>query len=85
MGELIDKIFLKLDKNYASEFILSYYINNEQEENNDNIRTFIYLGEVKKDNNKFHNMLLKIPENKTIHLKLRQKIRREKLLIPEYF
>ena len=85
MGELIDKIFLKLDKNYASEFILSYYINNEQEENNDNIRTFIYLGEVKKDNNKFHNMLLKIPENKTIHLKLRQKLRREKLLIPEYF
>lgn len=85
MGELIDKLFIKLDKNYASEFILSYYLNNEQEDNYEDIPTFKYLGQVNKDNNQFHNMLFKIPKDKKIHLKLRQKIKREKLLIPEFF
>ena len=85
MREIIEQIFCKLDKNFTSELILSYYINNGIEKVDDNIKTYIYLGEINTDVNLYQNLFLKIPEDKKIYLKLRQKLRREKLFNPEYF
>ena len=85
MREIIEQIFSKLDKNFTSELILSYYINNGSEKNDDKFKTYIYLGEINTDNNLYLNLFLKIPKDKKIYLKLRQKLRREKLFNPEYF
>ena len=85
MGEIIEQIFSKLDKNFTSEFILSYYINERNENIDDENKIYNYLGEINKDKNQYKNLLLNIPKDKKIYLKLRQKLRKEKLFNPEFF
>lgn len=85
MGEIIEQIFSKFDKNIISEFILSYFINEGNEKIEEDNKIYNYLGEINKDKNSYQNLLLNVPEDKEIYFKLRQKLRREKLLNPEYF
>ena len=85
MGEIVEQIFSKLDKKFTSEFILSYYINEGNEKNDDDNKIYNYLGKINKDINHYQNLFLKIPEDKKIYLKLRQKLRKEKLFNLEYF
>lgn len=85
INEMIDSIFSKLDDKISSEYILSYYLNDEDEKYNNNIKSYNYLGEINGQNIKSQKKFLKIPKDKKIYLKLRHKIRIEKLLNPDFF
>lgn len=84
INEMINNIFPEDDKIISSEYILSYYLNNKNENNNDNIKRYKYLGEINEKNLKSQK-ILRIPEDKIVYLKLRQIIRKEKLFNPEFF
>ena len=85
INEMINNIFSKNDKIISSEYILSYYLNDENESYNDNIKKYKYLGEINEKNLKSQKLILDIPKDKIVYLKLRQIIKREKLFNPEFF
>ena len=89
MVDVLKTIFENLIKDFNNEYFLSYYMNNEEEnemENNNGIKTFNYFGKINQDmiyqNN---NIFFILPKDKTIYLKLWQKIKREMLFDPLIF
>ena len=85
MGEVIEKIFTKVDKSSREDYFLSYYVNQTDDEIDENDIIYIHLGEINIEKNEYKNMLLKIPKDKKIYLKLRQKIKIEKLGALDFF
>ena len=80
LGEVILKVFSKFDKNFKSKYYLSYYLNYDDNKEDVWSEMFNYLGEINIEKNPFNDLNLKIPKNKNLYLKLRQKI---KILRPE--
>lgn len=74
LGEVILNVFSKLDKDSKSEYYLSYYLNYDDNKEDVWSEMFNYLGEINIEKNKFNDLNLKIPKNKNLYLKLRQKI-----------
>ena len=87
LGEVIDKIFGNLDKNFISNYFLSYYLNNEDETEGKKEKKEIfyqYLGGINIKNEEYHKLYFKIPKDKTIYLKLTQKIGIDNFCDPSY-
>ena len=87
IGEIIDKIFGNLDKNFISNYFLSYYLNNEDETEGKKEKKEIfyqYLGGINIKNEEYHKLYFKIPKDKTIYLKLTQKIGIDNFCDPSY-
>ena len=74
LGEVILKVFSKFDKDFKSKYYLSYYLNYDDNKEDVWYEMFNYLGEIKIEKNPFNDLNLKIPKNKNLYLKLRQKI-----------
>ena len=74
LGEVILKVFSKFDKDFKSKYYLSYYLNYDDNKEDVWSEMFNYLGEINIEKNKFNELNLKIPKNKNLYLKLRQKI-----------
>ena len=88
MGDILETIFSSFGPKYFNDYFLSYYINNldDSETDKNNIKTFQYFGEINLETiQTSQNWFLKIPKDKTIYLKLWQKIKRDELLDPNYF
>ena len=75
LGEVILKVFSKFDKNFKSKYYLSYYLNYDDNKEDVWSEMFNYLGEINIEKNPFNDLNLKIPKNKNLYLKLRQKIK----------
>ena len=87
LGEVIDKIFGNLDKNFISNYFLSYYLNNEDETEGKKEKKEIfyqYLGGINIKNEEYHKLYFKIPKDKTVYLKLTQKIGIDNFCDPLY-
>ena len=87
LGEVIDKIFGNLGKNFISNYFLSYYLNNEDETEGKKEKKEIfyqYLGGINIKNEEYHKLYFKIPKDKTIYLKLTQKIGIDNFCDPSY-
>lgn len=87
IGEIIDKIFGNLDKNFISNYFLSYYLNNEDETEGKKEKKEIfyqYLGGINIKNEEYHKLYFKIPKDKTVYLKLTQKIGIDNFCDPSY-
>ena len=74
LGEVILKVFSKFDKDFKSKYYLSYYLNYDGNKEDVWSEMFNYLGEINIEKNPFNDLNLKIPKNKNLYLKLRQKI-----------
>ena len=88
MGDILETIFSSFGPKYFNDYFLSYYINDldDSETDKNNIKTFQYFGEINLETiQASQNWFLKIPKDKTIYLKLWQKIKRDELLDPNYF
>lgn len=89
MGDIISQIFSKVEDIFKEEYFLSYYLNEENELENskkdDGTTIFNYLGEINKGNNFYQNLYLKVPKDNIVFLKMRQKIKIEKLVDPDFF
>ena len=89
MGDIISQIFSKVEDIFKEEYFLSYYLNEENELENskkdDGTTIFNYLGEINKGNNFYRNLYLKVPKDNIVFLKMRQKIKIEKLVDPDFF
>ena len=89
IGEVIDNIFKNLDKNFFSNYIISYYLNNDDETEGKILEEkemlYKYLGTIKINDDKYHNLYFRIPKDKKIYLKLRQKLELDKFYEPLYF
>ena len=75
LGEVILKVFSKFDKDFKSKYYLSYYLNYDDNKEDVWSEMFNYLGEINIEKNPFNDLNLKIPKNKNLYLKLRQKIK----------
>ncbi len=75
LGEVILKVFSKFDKDFKSKYYLSYYLNYDDNKEDVWSEMFNYLGEINIAKNPFNDLNLKIPKNKNLYLKLRQKIK----------
>ena len=88
LGEVIDKIFGNLDKNFISNYFLSYYLNNEDETEGKKVEKkeiyYQYLGGINIKNEQYHKLYFKIPKDKTVYLKLTQKIGIDNFCDPSY-
>ena len=88
MGDIISQIFSKVEDIFKEEYFLSYYLNEENELENskkdDGTTIFNYLGEINKGNNFYQNLYLKVPKDNIVFLKMRQKIKIEKLVDPDF-
>jgi len=87
LGEVIDKIFGNLGKNFISNYFLSYYLNNEDETEGKKEKKEIfyqYLGGINIKNEEYHKLYFKIPKDKTVYLKLTQKIGIDNFCDPLY-
>ena len=76
-----------LDKNCISNYFLSYYLNNEDEIEGKKEKKEIfyqYLGGINIKNEEYHKLYFKIPKDKTIYLKLTQKIGIDNFCDPSY-
>ena len=89
IGEVIDIIFKNTDKNFFSNYIISYYLNNDDETEGKILEEkemlYKYLGTIKINDDKYHNLYFRIPKDKKIYLKLRQKLELDKFYEPLYF
>ena len=88
IGEIIDKIFGNLDKNFISNYFLSYFLNNEDETEGKKVEKkeifYQYLGGINIKNEEYHKLYFKIPKDKTVYLKLTQKIGIDNFCDPSY-
>lgn len=75
LGEVVLKVFSKFDKDFKSKYYLSYYLNYDDNKEDVWSEMFNYLGEINIEKNPFNDLNLKIPKNKNLYLKLRQKIK----------
>jgi DNA-binding XRE family transcriptional regulator len=80
MKTMIDTLFSKLGKKFYSDYIISYCLNNENEIKDPHNFDYKYY-----DKDKYKNQNIKISKDKNVYLKIRQKIRIEKLMDPDYF
>ena len=88
LGEVIDKIFGNLGKNFISNYFLSYFLNNEDETEGKKVEKkeifYQYLGGINIKNEQYHKLYFKIPKDKKVYLKLTQKIGIDNFCDPSY-
>ena len=84
LGKVINIIFSEFDKDFKSEFCLSYYLNDDDDKGmNIFDKKFYYFGDLNIENNQDENLYVKIPKDKNIYLKLRPKIKQINFFEPE--
>ena len=86
LKEIIKYIFSNFDENFKDQHYLSFFINEKEEEtvNTENI-LYNYLGEINLEDDVYQNLIFKVPKDKTVYLKIRQKIMTEKFFIQDLF
>ena len=86
--DVLETIFSNFGQKFFNDYFLSYYMDNleQVETEKNNIKSFNYFGEINLETiEKNKNLYFKIPKDNKIYLKLWQKIKKDRLMDPNYF